>query len=544
MNQTIKFLFKASILLLFLQSPVHANRNALKETSMGVEVYTKMPGGKIQLQNGFLTVGTGFVPLGTVADVSGIRDIVPSVLDVISGKTIVTKAWIASISAEPLLGPSYFSNYNIGSTEYLIDGVPYFIVSLATSGSTTKPRPLPAPTWAVGNFSLFFTTVQNTQNILLGMGIYGNIMTNSKGSITGYLLVGGKRYAFRSQLINSEEGDESRASISVILSRSPLQVITMDLKFSPDEVSGILALGNESVALSSGWRQNWNAKSNPAFGNRDRILHASIESIAHDAPQGYGFAKIRLSRDGVATWAVTLADGQRVSGSFPVSDFEEIPFYAPIRYAGSGSVLALLETETRGGLYQIISDIDLNGVNGRWTKSPAANAKSPDLSYSDGFDSDLEVSGAEFVTPAPGNILFGNPSSSPGFELFLTGGGIESSSQIPNDGVAALEATLLANNRLAISPPSATLGNLRITLQFKWTSGDLSGRLSLLDANPFGSKAILRQLTYAGLYIPNLSAPEASEIRGFFILPSLPSEPGMKTNQTPVASGKLELVIQ
>lgn len=63
----------------------------------------------------------------------------------------------------------------------------------------------------------------------------------------------------------------------------------------------------------------------------------------------------------------------------------------------------------------------------------------------------------------------------------------------------------------------------------------------LSDLNPFDSKNTARSLSYSGLYIPNLTNPVASEIRGFFLLPELPDAPAETMSNTPIQSGGLRL---
>jgi hypothetical protein len=266
-------------------------------------------------------------------------------------------------------------------------------------------------------------------------------------------------------------------------------------------------------------------------------VNAAIDNTTARGPQGDGFATIKLTRSGLASWAVTLSDGRKLTGSFTASPTGNVAFYAPISYPNGGALSVRLTTAPLGELYQISSS-----VNGRWIKLPTTNPKTIDRTYRSGFDLSLTVTGAEHRAPARAVLLFGNPTPPKAMSFTLTGAGIQTSSQLPGTDPVNLTAELRTNNLIAVPPQSGLPTTLRIAPSFSTTSGLVSGSITLSDIAPLTTKATSRTLSYRALYIPNLTSPASSRLRGFFTLAELPDTQGETTSNTPIQSGGLTVL--
>jgi hypothetical protein len=317
----------------------------------------------------------------------------------------------------------------------------------------------------------------------------------------------------------------------------PAQNIGIALAFRPENhgtlpgLTGTLTFGGTDYPIGPGWQHVWNAKSHSAFNGKDRTLNVVIENAEPDGPQGDGFATIKLNKAGLAKWAAVLADGNKVTGSFTASPDGDLPLYVPIRYLNGGALLALLGTESAGELLRVSGD---GQPNGRWIKPPADPRKADRL-YRSGFDVNLEIEGAEFVKPATGQLLFGNPAPSRPLRFDLSGGGIATASQLGGRDPVNWNAELQKANKLVVTQAGLSV---KISPSFSATTGVLSGRIALSDL--VSGKKLPRALTLNALYIPDLEDPAASNLRGFFLLPELPDAGGNAT-MTSIQSGRIDL---
>jgi hypothetical protein len=402
--------------------------------------------------------------------------------------------------------------------------------------------------WAVGTFFALINPPGPPDTNLTRLGGCLKVTSAASGALTGTLQLGAKSYSFKGQLVGVLESgrntDPLTATAAIITnSRDRTQDITLNLEFRPEDhatlpgLTGTLTFQGGDHPMQPGWQQVWNAKSNPAFGNKDRVLNVAIGNAdAASGPQGDGFAIVKLTKAGLAKWAGTLSDGRKVTGGFTASPDGDVPFYGAIRYPNGGSLFALLATEPSGDFYKVS---DAPRPNGRWIKLPTTNPKKADRLYRDGFDVDLNISGAEFTKPARNEQLFGNIVPPTPLTLQFSGGGIDSATQLGAADPLGLAAELQPRNKLAVTEPNLPV---RITPGFSATTGLLGGRISLKDPDLPGGRPVARTLTFNGLYIPDLDNPGSSAIRGFFLLPELPDAAGEAISKTPILSGTLEVI--
>ncbi len=404
------------------------------------------------------------------------------------------------------------------------------------------------PPWVIGSFTALIQPPVPSDSTPTGLGGLLKLTSSRSGATSGSLRLGGKRYAFRGQIEGQLAADRggnplSMTAIVITNTRDRTKDAVLSLQFQPEDydlapgLSGTMRFQGSDLPIQPGWRHFWNARTNPAFSNRNRTLNVAIANTDSDGPQGDGFARIRITRAGRATWLATLADGRKATGSFTLSPDGDVLIYAPIPYPGGGVFYGLLHTEAFGDFYKVS---DIPEPNARLIKLPTTNPKATDRSYRDGFDVILKATGAEHRTPARGVLLFGNPVAGSPFSFSLGGAGINSVSQLGGGDPIDLAARLLAGNKIKVDnspfPPRA-----RFTPGFSARSGIFRGRVRPVDPNPMDGRPISRTLKYNGLYIPSLEDPASSAIRGFFLLPDLPDAEGETILNTPIQSGRLDL---
>ncbi len=405
------------------------------------------------------------------------------------------------------------------------------------------------PAWSLGTFTSLINPPATSDATLTGLGGYLNLTATTAGTYSGSLRLGAKTFAFRGQI---EGRTAATLASNPLLSSTTIitntgdrtQDITLNFEFRPEShatlpgLTGRLIFQGRTLPINPGWQHVWNAKTNPAFGNKDRTLNVAMDNTKGTGPQGDGFATIKLTKAGLATWAVTLSDGRKVTGSFTASPDSDVPFYAPIPYPNGGALYALLATGPSGDFYKVSDSPQLNG---RWIKLPTTNPSTLDRLYRVGFDVTLAISGAEHRAPARGVLLFGNPTPLKAMSFTFNGAGITSSDQLPGNDPVNLQAELRINNVIGVPPQTGLPTTLRIAPSFNATTGLLSGSIALSDIAPLTRLATSRNLSYSGLYIPHLSSPATSRIRGFFTLPELPDILGETTSNTPIQSGGLSV---
>ncbi|MCX6856891.1 MAG: hypothetical protein NTV80_18530 [Verrucomicrobia bacterium] len=410
------------------------------------------------------------------------------------------------------------------------------------------------PSWAVGSFTAILADPPIPEPFY-GVGFVSLTCTGS-GACTGSLTHGTKKYAFKTQLQGQTEaarGSNPLGTAQVTIVRNPnilAENITLTLKFLPQNhatapgMTGRAGYGYGPVRLiEPGWQHVWNARVNPAFGNLNRTLNLAINNPSTTTgPQGVGFASLRLTTAGLATWSATLADGRKVIGSSTVSPDERVFLFAPIPYTNSGVFFARFRTEEDGptGFYKV-SLKDANDF-ARWSRMPTSNPLTLDRVYREGFDLIIGISGAEHLPPERGTLLFADPAPGQPLSLTLTGAGINTAAQLPTAGpVLISDCQLLAGNRIVVDNNAFPL-TVNFVPAFNAITGLFSGTVTLSDTNPLGGLVrVPRTLTYSGLYIPDLDNPANSRIRGFFTLPELPDAVGETISNTPILSGTLNL---
>ena len=510
---------KKSAVLTITSTDVDEASFVLNLTGLGTDPDTEFPvGGAVNT-----SLPTAFTSLGEVLSISGLP------------RGLMFYAATGTIAGRPLVAGAFTAKVSIRGA----DG--------KTTVHPMTVRVEALPSWALGSFTSLIEPAGQANATLPVLGGYLTLASSTSGATTGSLKLGARSFAFRGQIVGrlaADRGGDPLVMAAVIITNTKdrAQDIALSLQFLPEDdpaaagLTGTMTFQGVDYPIQPGWQHVWNAKTTPAFENKDRMLNVAIDNTDPEGPQGDGFATVKLTRAGLATWYATLADGRKATGSFTVSPDGDVLCYAPIQYPNGGAFYALLPTKAFGGFYEIS---DTPRLNGRWIKLPTTNPKTADRSHRDGFDVDLDISGAEHRVPAKGVLLFGNPAAPLALGFSLEGAGIDSAAQLGDADSLELAAQLFAGNKIGVDNSPFPAG-VKFAPKFTAATGAFTGSVRLSDSSPFGGKPLSRTLTYNGLYIPSLVNPAASSVRGFFLLPELPDAGGETISNTPIQSGGLD----
>jgi hypothetical protein len=141
------------------------------------------------------------------------------------------------------------------------------------------------------------------------------------------------------------------------------------------------------------------------------------------SPVGDGYGTIKVDKSGNVSWAVSLADGTKVTQKSALTQDGVCPLYLPL-YSGGGSVLGWMQFGT-------------NGFDGMavWVKQAGGLAKVN--YYPAGFTNQMDISGAIYLKPATGQRAL-DWANGQGMAL-LNGGSLSTATATP--------ITIDSNNR-------------------------------------------------------------------------------------------------
>lgn len=166
-------------------------------------------------------------------------------------------------------------------------------------------------------------------------------------------------------------------------------LVNMSLDFGgAQRITGTVSASNFVAALVA-HRSIFNAITNPASSYAGKYT-LTIPGAANDTsvPAGDGYLSLIVGNGGNATINDTLADGNTLSQSVPVSHDGDVPLYQA-RYAGKGSVWGWLLFDTNNPAQTISGDLS-------WIKQAVAGA----TYYPHGFTNVAATEGSRYTPPA------------------------------------------------------------------------------------------------------------------------------------------------
>ena len=384
----------------------------------------------------------------------------------------------------------------------------------------------PLPAYAVGTFS---GSVDREATLNDGLGGIVQFSVRGSGASSGFVRLGGKRYAWRGTVTVPAVGPPSLVQT---INRRGMDPLTFTTEFQQNQLLvGTLEEPSVATAAVNGWQHTWSRRNRvPEMmtGQFNTLLTLGAPSTGApwiadpDVPQGSGHARVLVAPTGTVRWLGQLGDGTKLVGAVPLGPDGELRHWQTL-YRNTGSVLF------QGG---INTSDELDGT-GDWVKQIPQPSRTRD--YVDGFGLDsrgpvgLILTGGRWTRPARGENLLdilGIDEIAENLGFAFTEGGISASATDPD-----VLATLDARNRIA---PSAT-NPAAVAAKLNPATGILTGVLRPVDDNPEkpGSN-LVRTTKYIGIWMPRLNRAEAA-----FQLPQL-ADPGTTTARTsPILSGKV-----
>ncbi len=336
-----------------------------------------------------------------------------------------------------------------------------------------------------------------TLNENLG-GVIG-LRASRNGNVSGYLLLGNRRYAFRGSAELWDLGSEEIPTTMLIttIRRRGVPDLSLEIQFDPDRSPG-QARGRVWLANNSGihagidsWLNGWNPRQNPSAhqaGRYNAILDLPLLEVGNvQIPQGNGFLTWNLSKSGTVRWSGQTGDGERLSGGSILWPNNQVPLYSAL-YRGTGSIF---------GLATLNQDLVMNGEV-RWLKSLQAAFT---RTYPDGFGPITTfLAGGRYEPPQRGEILLDLPNRDDNLAIVFGEGGIDSADQFAElDQVA----TVLPTHRVLLPPAGSPENPAGVRLTLNPRNGLFSGNFRLTDLIPNGGGATAnRPVSFQGVLIP------------------------------------------
>jgi hypothetical protein len=229
------------------------------------------------------------------------------------------------------------------------------------------------------------------------------VSVTAKGTYTGRLQAGAKRYKFKGVL----NAQNQATNVIIRKNASPL-IVNLQMVDDPNAplTGSVTESGGAWTAVLAGNKSVYHSRTNPAPYTGNYTM--AIPGLEDDSsgPTGYGFGLVRVSSAGVIKFAGRLADGTKVSQSAPVSGQGAWPLYIAA-YSGQGLVTSWLTFTNR-------AKSDLDGAL-CWIKSSIAKARY----YPGGVTNECPAVGSKWTAPAGTSIL--NLS---GAQVEFTGGNL------------------------------------------------------------------------------------------------------------------------
>jgi len=212
------------------------------------------------------------------------------------------------------------------------------------------------------------------------------LTTTAQGSFTAKIGLAGRSYSGSGRF-------DGFGSANVKISRGALRALNLQLSMdvSQNQVTGLLSEGNWTASLAANRSMataTANAtKSAPAFAG-SYTLDVPGAGMTSISPVGDGYGTIKVDKSGNVSWAVSLADGTKVTQKSALTQDGVCPLYLPL-YSGGGSVLGWMQFGT-------------NGFDGMavWIKQSGGSVKTKN--YPAGFTNQMDISGAVYQKPASG----------------------------------------------------------------------------------------------------------------------------------------------
>ncbi|MBL9116863.1 MAG: cadherin-like domain-containing protein [Verrucomicrobiaceae bacterium] len=461
--------------------------------------------------------------------------------------------------------------------------------SAASLSFTIEIQPLPSH--FIGRFVGLFDSYAEVNN---GHGAYVEMTTTATGSCTGKLTLGtatstpetlsfaGRIAALPAPppaLITDPPNPVPPATLQVEVKRPGKGVAPLVLMFTLNTaatagdniLTGSLDVkvpetpsDTPAAALLAGWRNKWNALSDPASTKEDLnnvplddYFTASLDlppgsvSANPPVPLGNSFSTVTIKPDGSVISQVYLGDNERSAATQTVvsrmlkrtsivspviGNFQKVIVFHPLYKKTTGFYYGVVT-----GVINIDRSVPVNtpeplsGVLD-WVKlNEPANATpkaQPGFTYTAGYTTTLTVAGARYEPPTNGVALGLPGGTTNNTRITFANGGLAGSAQ----GSTLTQNFILGTtNTSTFADPNAT----GLKLVFDNKLGLFSGEFKLTDN--VGGKVIVRPVFFQGVLLPDPAAPANGRGKGCFVLRALPPTATGTTATTDRFSGSIEI---
>lgn len=360
------------------------------------------------------------------------------------------------------------------------------------------------PAGAVGSFQ--GQVARHSLNGELGGRI--DLTTTTGGMCSGRITLGGSSYGFSSRL-DTFFGLDPQFTIVIPRGGNPALQIDLTLQSATQTLGGTVNVGGPPASIS-GWRQAWNAASNPAS------VLAGYYSLGLDiqgldigepgVPQGTGFMSCTVGQDGRLTFAGKMADGAAVTTSTFLGSAGQALIYQPL-YANTGSVLGVISLTPDAG--DAFLDNTFSG-SVSWLRKPQPLST---RLYQAGFGPLNLAAHGKYLAADSKSLILGLPAGGSSAQLLFASGGVEASATNPDVGAF----TYTSGFAVVMPAPGSPQNPAKATLSIEKSTGLVGGRFILSD----GGGTVIRNVRFEGMIIR--PAAGTRKAFGFFTLPQLPN---------------------
>ena len=294
------------------------------------------------------------------------------------------------------------------------------------------PNPFVA---AYGSYNGLF---YENDEVRLNRSGFFRLMVSSRGTYSGWMLLGARRYSF-SGMFNLQ----GQATNSIL--RRGTTPLTLELKLGGavgDEIAGRLTDGVWVSDLGAR-RSAYNARLNPAPQAGLYTLVVPGQTNDPASPMGHGYGTVRVDANGVLRFIGALADGTWFSQSAQLSGDGQWPLFAPL-YAGKGQVMS----------WTTFSNLPASDLSGTLSWIKLANPRA--RYYPGGFTNEYEAVGSAYVAPLGTNRVLNFVNS----RMDFIGGGLASDLTVA----------------LVVGPKNTQASGTGLTMRFHPPSGLFYGR--------------------------------------------------------------------
>lgn len=320
-------------------------------------------------------------------------------------------------------------------------------------------------------------------------------------------------------------GTVTRQAVGYLSATAPQISAPVDgrtLSLTLDPLTG-LVIGTHGDAAVNGWRQTWNALSNPAdkragYYSIGIDLADSLNDGVASIPQGTGYAAFTVSNGGTFTLAGKTADNQAMSSSGFMGPGGQMLVYQVLNGSkGSvhGALTLAVDPESS------FLDNSASGVL-TWLKPPTTSR-----AYGAGFGPINLNAAGKYLAPSSKGVVLGLPDAGTAGLSFYDGG--LNLAEINPD----LSGFIYTDKNSVVVPAAGSNDNPgRVKLAINKSTGAVTGSFTLAETSP----VLKRTVSFYGMIVRPASG--ASKAVGWFLLPQIPAT-GQTIKNSPMLSGKV-----